>query len=74
LRTRNKGLILDPKEDSFDCWVDTFHASEWSSKGAENDPNTARSWMGYTICYAGCPMLWASKMQTEIVLSSTKAE
>jgi hypothetical protein len=74
LRTRDKGLILDPKEDSFDCWVDAYHASEWSSKGAETDPNTARSRMGYTICYAGCPMLWASKMQTEIALSSTEAE
>jgi hypothetical protein len=54
--------------------VDASHASEWSSKGAENDPNTARSRMGYAICYAGCPMLWASKMQTEIALSSTEAE
>jgi hypothetical protein len=71
LGTRNKGLILDPKENSFDCWVDASHASEWSSKGAENDPNTARSRMGYTICLAGCPMLWALKMQTEIALSST---
>jgi hypothetical protein len=26
--------------------------------------------MGYTICYAGCPMLWASKMKTEIALST----
>jgi hypothetical protein len=39
-----------------------------------NDPNTARSRMGYTICYAGCPMIWAPKMQTEIALSSTEAE
>jgi hypothetical protein len=74
LGTRDKGLILDLRDDSFDCWVDASHASEWSGKGAENDPNTARSRMGYTICCAGCPMLWASKMQTEIAPSSTKAE
>jgi hypothetical protein len=30
--------------------------------------------MGYTICYAGCPMIWSSKIQTEIALSSTEAE
>jgi len=54
--------------------VDASHASERSSKGAENDPNTARSRMGHTICYAGCPMLWTSKMQTDVALSSTEAE
>jgi hypothetical protein len=62
----DEGLILKPQEESFDFWVDASHASEWSSKSAIDDPNTARSRMGYTICYAGCPMLWASKMQTEI--------
>jgi hypothetical protein len=74
LGTRDKGLIINPKDESFDCWVDASHASEWNSKEAENDPSTARSRMGYTICYAGCPMFWASKMQTEIALSSTEAE
>jgi hypothetical protein len=43
-------------------------------KPASDDPNTARSRMGYVITYAGCPMHWASKMQTEIALSSTEAE
>jgi len=74
LGTKDKGLIFDSKEDSFDCWVDASYTSEWSSSSAMNDPNTARSRMGYTICYAGCPMIWASKMQTEIALSSTEAE
>jgi hypothetical protein len=74
LGTKDKGLIFDPREDSFDCWVDTSHASEWSSRSAMDDPNTARSRMGYTICYSGCPMILASKMQTEIALSSTEAE
>ena len=30
--------------------------------------------MGYIITYAGCPMHWTSKMQTEIALSTTEAE
>ena len=30
--------------------------------------------MGYMITYAGCPVLWASKLQTEIALSSTESE
>jgi hypothetical protein len=74
LGTKDEGLIFDPREDSFDCWVDASHASEWSSSSAMDDPNTARARMGYKFCYAGCPMTWASKMQTEIALCSTEAE
>jgi hypothetical protein len=74
LGTEDKWLILRPQEESFDCWVDASHASEWSSISAIDEPNTTRWRMGYTICYAGCPMLWASKMQMEIALSSTEAE
>jgi hypothetical protein len=36
---------------------------------------TAWSKSGYVINnYAGCPILWESKLQTEIALSSTKSE
>jgi hypothetical protein len=74
LATRDKGLIMKPNAEGMECWVDASHASEWSNKTASTDPNTARSRMGYVIMYAGCPMHWASKMQTEIALSSTEAE
>ena len=39
-----------------------------------NDPSTAKSRTGYIISYGGCPVLWASKLQTEVVLSSTESE
>ena len=29
---------------------------------------------GFLICYAGCPVIWSSKLQTEIALSTSKAE
>jgi hypothetical protein len=64
---------MRPNQEGMECWVDTAHASEWNNKTASNDPNTARSRMGYVITYAGCPMHWASKMQTEIALSTTEA-
>jgi hypothetical protein len=57
-----------------ECWVDAAYASEWSSKSAVTDANTDRSRMGYFITYADCPMHWASKMETEIALSSAEAE
>ena len=29
---------------------------------------------GYVICYANCPVIWASKLQAEIALSTTESE
>jgi hypothetical protein len=74
LGTKDKGLIMKPNQEGLEYWVDASHASEWSNKTTIDDSNTARSRMGYIITYAGCPMHWASKMQTEIALSSTEAE
>jgi len=74
LGTKDKGLIMRPNQEGMECWVDAAHASEWNNKTASNDPNTARSRMGCVITYAGCPMHWSSKMQTEIALSTTEAE
>ena len=74
LGTANKGLILQPNDTSFDCYVDASHAGEWHQLNAENDPTTARSQMGYALMYVNCPLIWASKIQTKIALSSTEAE
>jgi hypothetical protein len=65
---------MEPDKCGRKCWVDAAHASEWRNKTLINDPSRARSRMGYVIRYAGCSMHWASKMQTEIALSSTGAE
>ena len=65
---------MKPNQEGMECWVDAAHASEWNNKTASSDPSTARSRMGYIITYAGCPMHWSSRMQTEIALSTTEAE
>ena len=38
------------------------------------DVSTAKSRTGYIIMYAKCPLLWASKLQTMVALSTTEAE
>jgi hypothetical protein len=74
LQTRDKGLILKPNDNSFDVYVDTDFAGNWNKEESEGDSDTARSRYGYIIMYMGCPITWASKMQTEIALSSTESE
>ena len=43
-------------------------------KMAHLDRTTAKSRTGYVIKYVGCPLTWASKMHTEMALSTTEAE
>ena len=73
--TKDKGLILraDPSK-AFEVHVDCDFAGNWVREDAMNDPSTAKSRTGYIISYGGCPILWASKLQTEVVLSSTESE
>ena len=73
--TKDKGLILraDPTK-SFEVHVDCDFAGNWVKEDAMNDPSTAKSRTGYIISYGGCPVLWASKLQTEVVLSTTESE
>jgi hypothetical protein len=73
--TRNKGIIYNPKHDSsFDVYVDANFAGDWNRHDCAEENYTAKSRHGYLIMYAGCPMLWTSRLQTEIALSSTESE
>lgn len=73
--TQDKGLILKPDMDrQFEVFVDADWAGLWDKASAEKDMNTARSRSGFLITYAKCPVLWQSKLQTEIALSTTEAE
>jgi len=72
--TRDKGIILNPQKHSFDCWVDADFVGNWDRVNADVDPSTARSRSGFVIMYGGCPLVWASKLQREIALSTTEAE
>ena len=72
--TRDKGIICTPKEESLECYADAGFAGDWDPEIAEHDNSTARSRSGHVIMYAGCPLVWASKLQTEIALSTTESE
>ena len=73
--TRNQGLILDPNAtESLTVWADADFSGNWIRKTAEVDPSTAKSRSGYLIMLASCPVVWSSKLQTQIALSSCEAE
>ena len=56
-----------------ECYVDAGFAGGWSNADSDN-PDNVLSRSGYIISYAGCPIIWCSKLQTEIALSTAEAE
>jgi hypothetical protein len=72
--TKNKGLFMKPiKEFSIDCYVDADFAGLYGSED-DQDPISAKSRTGYVLFLANCPLLWVSKLQTEIATSTMEAE
>ena len=72
--TKNNGLVFNPsKKLVVDCYADADFAGLW---GHENphDPICARSRTGFVITFANFPLLWVSKLQTEISLSTLHSE
>jgi hypothetical protein len=72
---QNEHIIFKPmKQQSLQLFVHSDWNGLWDKNIVTPDPSTARSRHGFILEYCGCPMLRASQLQTEIALSSTKAE
>mmetsp|Transcript_13035 Transcript_13035/g.30840 ORF Transcript_13035/g.30840 Transcript_13035/m.30840 type:complete len:480 (-) Transcript_13035:352-1791(-) len=72
--TIDGGLILDPTEDlRLDCYPDADFAGLWGHDDPQ-DPRCVRSRTGFLINLSGCPVVWSSKLQSEIALSTMEAE
>jgi hypothetical protein len=73
-RTPKEGLVLWPDSSKgIQCFVDADFANGWSSEDCD-EPSSVYSRTGFVIMYAGCPLVWVSKLQTEVALSTTEAE
>ena len=63
---------IDPTK-SVVCFVDASFAGDWNQSWSE-EPSLVFSRTGYIIYFGGCPIIWHSKLQSEISLSTTEAE
>ena len=72
--TRERGLIMKPADHlGIDCYVDSDFCGLWKSENPA-DPISVRSRTGYVITLGGCPLTWASKLQTDTATSTMHAE
>ena len=53
--------------------MDAYVAGLWNV-GDSQDPIFVMLCTGFVLFYGGCPLLWLSKCQTEVALSTTDAE
>jgi hypothetical protein len=61
------------RSKGIEVYVDADFAGGWSCADSDNADNVL-SRTGFVICYANCPLIWCSKLQTEIALSTAEAE
>ncbi len=69
------GLKFKPNPDKgFECYCDADFLGNWNKKFAPVNPSTGKSQSGWIVFYAGCPVCWASKLQSQAALSTTEAK
>lgn len=72
--TMHRGMILTPTDSpTIECYPDADFAGLYGHEDSQ-DPHCVRSRTGYIITAFGCPILWKSRLQTEIALSTMEAE
>jgi hypothetical protein len=72
--TQDKGIILKPTGNEFEVYCDSNFVGDYNKDTSHYDVMTAKSRGGHIIMYAGCPIVWSSKMLTEVTLSTTESE
>lgn len=72
--TKDKGLIMHSSKQLYvNCYPNADFACLYNHEDSQ-DPHCVWSPTGYVILLAGCPVLWKSKLQTEIALSAMEAK
>ncbi len=74
-QTSDQGMIMSPSSNV--CKIDAYPDADFVGMyGHEEhtDPACAKSCTGFIITFAECPVLWQSKLQTAMALSTMESE
>ncbi|KAL7461645.1 hypothetical protein ACHAXS_003698 [Conticribra weissflogii] len=72
--TADKGMILSPSSSlDINCYPDADFTGLYGHEDPQ-DPHCIKSCAGFVILVANCPILWKSRLQTEIAMSAMEAE
>ena len=66
-------ILKAEKHFNLDCYVDSDFADLWRYED-DQDPICVKSQTGFILMFGGCPILWVSKLQTEVALYTMEAE
>ena len=72
--TEDNSIVFNPYNKLVvDCYADADFAGLWVHEDPQ-DPIFARSRTGFVVTFDNCPLLWVSKLQTEIAISTLHSE
>ena len=74
LETRNKALKMEPCDWEFTDGEIIWMLQAYSDSDWAKDTETRRSVTGYIVYLNGCAVLWKSKLQRNVTLSSSESE
>jgi len=75
VKTCNLGIRFKPDPSKgFECYCNANFSGNWNKSLALLDPATSKSRSGWIIFFAGCPSIWASKLQSQVALFTTEAK
>ena len=72
--TKKKGITLKLEDDTFKAYVNSDFCRQQNKLMAEDNASTSKLYKGYVVIYTSYPVLWNSKLQIYIVLSTIEAE
>ena len=76
-KTKTKGMILKPMTTSSSFKMDAYVDSDFMGlygKEKRTDPANVKSRIGYVLCINECPIVWSSRLNDAIALSTMMAE